>query len=155
MVLIITNVFNFFLVLLWHILFWHETISLPVRRVLSTGDFFFSWWDFLFSREAFCFLVRGFFFPCENFSSENSSTQNEKILSTVRERFGMLCTLCLVLWGRLKGRSLGMKTFLKHLLKKKNYSSSKLLQKNLYILNNILNNIFSMYLYTFRNTSGS
>ena len=147
-----------FLTFFW---FYCDTFYFEMKQFLYQWDvffprgiFFFAWWDFLFSREAFCFLVKGFFFPCENFSSENSSTQNEKILSTVRERFGMLCTLCLVLWARLKGRSLGMKTFLKHLLKKKNYSSSKLLQKNLYILNNILNNIFSMYLYTFRNTSG-
>ena len=65
--------------------------------------FVFLQWNFFFCRETFNFRVRLFIFPwdflflCEYVSSENYFIQRENFCSTIKERFGRLCRLCLVL----------------------------------------------------------
>ena len=84
---------------LWHFFFCRETFYFPVRLFILQWDFFFVvrlfllLSDFLFPRETF-------YFPRENVSSENYFTQSENFFSSIKEGFGRLCSLCLVLWAR-------------------------------------------------------
>ena len=106
MVLLITIVFNLFLVIIFIFLvllrwmfFRSETISFSVRVFLLP-------WDFFFQHENFSFCVRlfislwVFFFPLQNVSNENYSTQSKNFWSTIQEEFSRLCSLHLVLWAR-------------------------------------------------------
>ena len=118
MVLLITVVFNLFLVLLWNVFCWCETFSFGVRHYFSFNvrnfllpwDFFFlcktvsfdvSFFLFLwvfFSRETFSFLVRHFLFLL-NVYTENHSTESEHFSSAILEGSSRLCSLSLVLWA--------------------------------------------------------
>ena len=106
MVLLITIVFNLFLVIIFIFLvllrwmfFRSETISFSVRVFLLP-------WDFFFQHENFSFCVRlfislwVFFFPLQNVSNENYSTQSKNFWSTIQKEFSRLCSLHLVLWAR-------------------------------------------------------
>ena len=86
----------------WDFFFCHETFSFSALRE-AFFFFFFLQWNFFFCRETFNFRVRLFIFPwdflflCEYVSSENYFIQRENFCSTIKERFGRLCRLCLVL----------------------------------------------------------
>ena len=87
------------LVIHWNFYLFSETFSFSGRLILLQ-------WDFLLHRETFSFAVRRsvtvrhfllqwyVFFPVRNF------TQCENFWTTIKEGFGRLYSLCLVLWAR-------------------------------------------------------
>ena len=107
MVLLITIVFNFFLVLLWKIFFCCETFSFGGRHIL-----YHSLWDIFFWSETFFFPARlflslwDFFFWCKTFSFLVRMFRLQIILLQVStsgeqyKRFCRLYSLSLVLWGK-------------------------------------------------------
>ena len=101
------------------LLFPCETFYFPVRLFISLWDFLFpreacyfsarlfiSSWDFLFLRWTFYFFVRllfshwEFLFLHENVAPENYFTKSDNFWSTIKERFGRVCNLCLVVSAR-------------------------------------------------------
>ena len=107
MVLLTAIVFNFFSLFCCETFFFsHETFSFFVRLFLFPYDFFCFLWDVLFLCETFSFFMRlfvsqeTFYFSIENVFPKNYFIQSENFWSTIKEGFGRLCSLCLVLWAR-------------------------------------------------------
>ena len=117
MILLISTVFDFFLVLLGETFFRSETVFFLVRHFFVAVRRFYSVGPLLLSREFF-FLLETFSFSMTLFlsardsfsffetfslgariffSRENISTQSENFWSTIDEGVGKLWNLCLVL----------------------------------------------------------
>ena len=97
----------------WDFFVLHQNFSFVLRLFLSPTDFFlvvklFLWaWEFFFSSETFYLAVRFFLFQWDfffyretfYFFRENVSPENY-FWSTIKEGFGRLCSLRLVLQAR-------------------------------------------------------
>ena len=100
-VLLITVVFDFFLNLLWEIIFQRETFFFGMKHILLL-----LWWDFFFPSETFSFLVTLFFLVGVFLSSWECLYWKlfylkwKFMVNYTRRIWQVICSLCLVLWAR-------------------------------------------------------